>query len=76
MTGLEPAGIPGPEDLRNTLTNCTDPIQAIQDWQINNGVQVIIVFYFVNFFYISKFLIYNIFIVCLNPFYFSCVHII
>ncbi len=40
MSGLEAAGIPGPEELRNTLTNCTDPLQAIQDWQVNNGVQV------------------------------------
>ena len=45
MSGLEAAGLPGPEELRNTLTNCTDPIQAIQDWQISNGVQVILIKY-------------------------------
>ena len=34
MAGLEEVGIPGPEHLRETLTNCTDPLAAIEEFQV------------------------------------------
>lgn len=34
MTGLEQVGIPGSEHLREALTNCTDPREAIETFQV------------------------------------------
>ena len=34
MSGLEEVGIPGPENLRESLTNCTDPLSAIEEFQV------------------------------------------
>lgn len=31
-------GIPGPEHLREALTNCTDPLATIEDFQEQNGI--------------------------------------
>ena len=28
-------GIPGPEHLREALTNCTDPLATIEDFQVD-----------------------------------------
>jgi negative elongation factor B len=36
--GLEEIGIPGREYLREALTSCTDPLKAIEDFQVENGV--------------------------------------
>lgn len=36
--GLEEIGIPGRDYLREALTSCTDPLKAIEDFQIENGV--------------------------------------
>ncbi|XP_054153940.1 negative elongation factor B-like [Oppia nitens] len=38
MYGLEEAGIPGKEYLRDSLTNCADPLKAIEDFQTDNGI--------------------------------------
>lgn len=38
MTGLEQVGIPGSEHLREALTNCTDPREAIETFQVENGI--------------------------------------
>ncbi|XP_053212674.1 negative elongation factor B-like [Panonychus citri] len=38
MNGLEEVGIPGREYLREALTNCNDPLQAIQEFQVENGI--------------------------------------
>ncbi|KAJ8038512.1 Negative elongation factor B [Holothuria leucospilota] len=38
MSGFEEIGIAGPDHLREALTNCTDPLQAIQDFQNDNGI--------------------------------------
>lgn len=38
MSGLEPLGIPGGDFLREALTNCSDPLAAIEDFQSENGV--------------------------------------
>ena len=38
MYGLEEAGIPGKEYLRDSLTNCSDPLRAIEDFQTENGI--------------------------------------
>ncbi|ELT91507.1 hypothetical protein CAPTEDRAFT_172048 [Capitella teleta] len=38
MSGLEEVGIPGPNHLREALTNCTDPLTAIEDFQLQNGI--------------------------------------
>lgn len=32
--GLEEAGVPGPDFLRNALTSCTDPLKAIEEFQV------------------------------------------
>ncbi len=32
--GLEEIGIPGPDFLREALTSCTDPLKAIEDFQV------------------------------------------
>ena len=32
--GLEEIGIPGREFLREALTSCTDPLKAIEDFQV------------------------------------------
>ena len=31
-------GIPGPEHLREALTNCTDPLATIEDFQVDHCV--------------------------------------
>ncbi len=31
---LEEVGIPGSKDLRDSLTNCTDPLAAIEEFQV------------------------------------------
>uniref|UniRef100_T1J7M6 Negative elongation factor B n=1 Tax=Strigamia maritima TaxID=126957 RepID=T1J7M6_STRMM len=38
MAGLEEVGIAGPEYLREALTNCSDPLTAIEDFQVENGI--------------------------------------
>jgi len=35
--GLEEIGIPGRDFLREALTSCTDPLKAIEDFQLDNG---------------------------------------
>lgn len=37
-TGLEVLGIPGGNYLREALTSCSDPLQAIEEFQIENGI--------------------------------------
>ena len=34
MSGLEEVGIPGSDHLREALTNCTDPLAAIEEFQV------------------------------------------
>ena len=36
--GLEDLGIPGQIFLRDALTSCTDPLKAIEEFQLENGV--------------------------------------
>ena len=36
--GLEEIGIPGRDYLKEALTSCTDPLKAIEDFQIENGI--------------------------------------
>ncbi|XP_029673133.1 negative elongation factor B-like [Formica exsecta] len=36
--GLEDLGIPGPVFLRDALTSCTDPLKAIEEFQLENGI--------------------------------------
>ncbi|UYV82826.1 NELFB [Cordylochernes scorpioides] len=38
MAGLEEVGIPGQEFLREALTNCSDPLKAIEEFQMENGI--------------------------------------
>ncbi|XP_046566584.1 negative elongation factor B-like [Haliotis rubra] len=38
MSGLDALGIPGGEALREALTNCSDPLGAIEEFQSENGV--------------------------------------
>lgn len=38
MSGFEEVGIAGSIHLREALTNCTDPLQAIEDFQSENGI--------------------------------------
>ncbi|XP_064458495.1 negative elongation factor B-like [Ornithodoros turicata] len=38
MAGLEEVGIPGKEFLREALTNCSDPLRAIEEFQEENGI--------------------------------------
>lgn len=38
MAGLEEVGIPGKEYLREALTNCSDPVRAIEEFQTENGI--------------------------------------
>lgn len=37
-TGLEVLGIPGGTFLREALTSCSDPLQAIEEFQVENGI--------------------------------------
>lgn len=37
MAGLEDVDIPGREYLKETLTNCADPLKAIAEFQEENG---------------------------------------
>ena len=37
-TGLEVLGIPGRDYLREALTSCSDPLQAIEEFQVENGI--------------------------------------
>ncbi|XKL59665.1 hypothetical protein PGB90_000681 [Kerria lacca] len=39
-TGLEEAGIAGQAYLRDALTSCTDPLQAIEEFQRENGISL------------------------------------
>lgn len=34
--GLEDLGIPGPVFLRDALTSCTDPLKAIEEFQVSS----------------------------------------
>ena len=36
--GLEEIGIPGRDYLKEALTSCTDPLKAIEDFQVENGI--------------------------------------
>ncbi len=36
--GLEVLGIPGGSYLREALTSCSDPLQAIEEFQVENGI--------------------------------------
>nr|CAD7404193.1 unnamed protein product [Timema cristinae] len=36
--GLEDVGVPGRNFLRNALTSCTDPLKAIEEFQLENGI--------------------------------------
>ena len=36
--GLEEIGIPGRDYLKEALTRCTDPLKAIEDFQLENGI--------------------------------------
>lgn len=38
MAGLEDLGIPGGDYLQESLTNCSDPLQAIEEFQTENGI--------------------------------------
>lgn len=38
MNGLEEVGIPGREFLREALINCSDPLKAIEEFQLENGI--------------------------------------
>ncbi|XP_049275438.1 negative elongation factor B-like [Rhipicephalus sanguineus] len=38
MDGREQACLPGREALREALTNCTDPVRAIEEFQEENGI--------------------------------------
>ena len=38
MAGLQGVGIPGSTHLREALTNCTDPLAAIEEFQDQNGI--------------------------------------
>jgi hypothetical protein len=33
-TGLEDVGVPGQSFLRDALTSCTDPLKAIEEFQV------------------------------------------
>ncbi|XP_039279507.1 negative elongation factor B isoform X2 [Nilaparvata lugens] len=37
-TGLEEIGVPGQSFLRESLTSCTDPLKAIEEFQLENGI--------------------------------------
>ena len=37
-SGLEVLGIPGGNYLREALTSCSDPLQAIEEFQVENGI--------------------------------------
>jgi hypothetical protein len=39
--GLEEIGIPGRDYLREALTSCTDPLKAIEDFQVSNFTNII-----------------------------------
>ncbi|XP_071948538.1 negative elongation factor B-like [Antedon mediterranea] len=38
MSGFEEVGIAGSDELREALTNCTNPVEAIQSFQSENGI--------------------------------------
>lgn len=38
MAELEQIGIAGPDYLRETLTNCSDPLKAIEEFQEQNSI--------------------------------------
>lgn len=38
MAGLDRVGIDGCDALREALTNCTDPLTAIEEFQLTNGI--------------------------------------
>lgn len=37
-TGLEDVGVPGQSFLRDALTSCTDPLKAIEEFQVYRKV--------------------------------------
>lgn len=37
-TGLEEVNVPGQAYLRDALTSCTDPLKAIETFQLENGI--------------------------------------
>ena len=37
--GLEEIGIPGRDYLKEALTSCTDPLKAIEDFQVSLSLQ-------------------------------------
>src|SRR5690606_21416858 len=38
MDGLQEIGIPGREFLKEALTNCSDPLKAIEEFRTENGI--------------------------------------
>lgn len=38
-TGLEEIGVPGQNYLRDALTSCTDPLKAIEEFQVNDSLR-------------------------------------
>lgn len=38
MDGLEESGIPGQTYLKEALRNCDDPMKAIEEFQVENGI--------------------------------------
>lgn len=45
-TGLEDVRIPGQTFLRDALTSCTDPLKAIETFQVNKTFVSFIIFVF------------------------------
>ena len=46
MSGLEEVGVPGPDHLREALTNCTDPLAAIEEFQARITVYWLLLFFY------------------------------
>lgn len=44
---VEDLGVPGQNFLRDALTSCTDPLKAIEEFQVNNKkfISIILKFY-------------------------------
>lgn len=52
-TGLEDVGVPGQMFLRDALTSCTDPLKAIEEFQVSYlynklSMALVLVIIFVN----------------------------
>lgn len=41
MSGLEESGIPGQNFLREALTSCTDPLKAIEEFQVSIIIKLV-----------------------------------